>query len=199
MMPSPRLVRRLLLHLALVMSRSRSHMTEVIRRPSRPKRWYPRKSRSAIFWNHGQDEYVSAKRLPALGRSITSRVCAFVPEHCGKRAWASLRFDADFGSGQGIADRRTAGATPLAVTLPWAPERTAIRPRAERSCVDEGESAMMGGVQDRRSEREHYQEIIRRAKRVRERAAASLRWSRARDLGKQAAAAKPGRRFQQKD
>jgi hypothetical protein len=52
-------------------------------------------------------------------RAITGRVSAFVPEHCEKRARASIRSDADFGSGPGIADRSPAVARRLAVALPW--------------------------------------------------------------------------------
>jgi len=53
------------------------------------------------------------------------RVSAFVPEHCGKRARATIRSDADFGSGPGIADSRPAAVRRLAVTLSWVRERTA--------------------------------------------------------------------------
>ena len=53
--------------------------------------------------------------------AITGRVSAFVPEHCGKRAWASTRSDADFGSGAGSADHRPAATGRLAISLPWGP------------------------------------------------------------------------------
>ena len=61
------------------------------------------------------------------GDTIMGRVSAFVPEHCGKRARASIRSDADFGSGGGSADRRSAAARPSAVALPWVRQRTAVR------------------------------------------------------------------------
>ncbi len=52
-------------------------------------------------------------------------VAAFVPEHCGKRARATIRSDADFGSGPGSADRRPTAGRRLAVSLSWVRERTA--------------------------------------------------------------------------
>jgi hypothetical protein len=61
------------------------------------------------------------------GDTIMGRVSAFVPERCGKRARASIRSDADFGSGAGSADRRSAAARPSAVALPWVRQRTAMR------------------------------------------------------------------------
>ena len=62
-----------------------------------------------------------------VGDTIMGRVSAFVPEHCGRRARASIRSDADFGSGAGSADRRSAAARPSAVALPWVRQRTAMR------------------------------------------------------------------------
>ena len=61
-----------------------------------------------------------------------------------------------------------------------------------------------GSVEGRKNESERYRKIIRRAKRVRERAAASLRRSRALrktqgDLGEQAEAAKRRRKFRRQD
>ena len=68
-----------------------------------------------------------AKRLAKVRDTIMGRVSAFVPEHCGTRARASIRSDADFGSGLGSADRRSAAARPSAVALPWVRQRTAMR------------------------------------------------------------------------
>jgi hypothetical protein len=65
--------------------------------------------------------------LAKVRDAIMGRVSAFVPEHCGKRARASIRSDADSGSGAGSADRRSAAARPSAVALPWVRQRTAMR------------------------------------------------------------------------
>jgi hypothetical protein len=56
-----------------------------------------------------------------------------------------------------------------------------------------------GSVEGRKNESERHREIIRRAKRVRERAAESLRRFRARDVEEQAGAARRRRRFRRKD
>jgi hypothetical protein len=65
-----------------------------------------------------------------------------------------------------------------------------------------GKVAMMQSVQTRENESERYREIIRRAKRARERAVESLRRSRARDSGEhgeQADAAQMRRRIRRTD
>jgi hypothetical protein len=79
------------------------------------------------------------------GHAFTGRVSAFVPWRCGKRAWASIRFDADCGNAQGTADRRTAAARPLAVALPCVSERTPHARELETHALMVGEGAMMGG------------------------------------------------------
>jgi hypothetical protein len=52
---------------------------------------------------------------------LMGRVSAFVLERCGTRERATIRSDADFGSGAGSADSRPAVARRLAVTWTWDP------------------------------------------------------------------------------
>ena len=54
-------------------------------------------------------------------------------------------------------------------------------------------------MESRNDERELYRQIVRRAKRGRERAAEALRRSRARDLEEQTTAARKRRRLRRKD